>query len=430
MLRVWGGALLFAAGYGLLVLLPVRLFAAEWGWPAVTTGLGLYLVHHLLGIGRLVRWLQAPIDTPVPDGRGVWDDIFAHLHRRAKARLEQQSALSTALERFQRAAEALPDGIVLCDAYGRIEWFNPWAGDHFQLQGERDRGQLLTNLVRNPEFADYLRRRNYAEPFLYRTAPGGRTLLVQVVPYGEEQTLLMSRDVSHVERLETMRRDFVANVSHELKTPLTVVAGFAETLLDHYEAISADEARSYIGLIHEQAARMRRLIEDLLTLAALETEAGGRHEETVAVVEMLATLRTEAEALSAGRHRLRFEVDGPPRLRGAAGELRSAFTNLVTNAIRYTPEGGEIVVRWQRQEAGACFSVSDTGIGIAAEHLPRLTERFYRVDRGRSRETGGTGLGLAIVKHVLARHDAQLEVRSQPGAGSCFSAVFPASRLA
>jgi len=431
MLTIWGGALLFAVLYGLLVCVPVAiLLDGQWFWPAVSGGLLLYLGHHLLGIGRLLRWLRSPIDTPVPDGRGVWDDIFAALHRRARVRLEQQTALSHALERFQSAAAALPDGIVLCDHHGRIEWFNPCAGEHFQLQGERDRGQLLTNLVRHPDFADYLRGRRYAEPFLYRGAPAGRSLLIQVVPYGEDQTLLMSRDVSHVERLETMRRDFVANVSHELKTPLTVVAGFAETLLDHYAAIPAAEARNYVGLIHEQAARMRSLIEDLLTLAALETDGGGRHDEAVDVPGLLATIRGEAEMLSAGRHRLCLEVTGPARLRGSASELRSAFSNLVTNAVRYTPAGGEILVRWQAAGQGATLSVQDTGIGIAAEHIPRLTERFYRVDRGRSRETGGTGLGLAIVKHVLARHDAMLEVRSQLGAGSCFSAVFPASRLA
>ena len=428
-LTVWGRAFLFLGAWAGLVVVPVHLFGeADWVWPAATAGLAAYLAYHLQHIARLMRWVHAPIDTPVPDGRGLWDDLFAALHRRARTRAEQQNALALALERFQQAAEALPDGIVLCDRHGRIEWFNPCAQTHFHLQGERDRGQRLTNLVRDPGFADYLHERRYAEPYTYRAAAEGRTLLMQVVPYGADQVLLMSRDVSHVERLETMRRDFVANVSHELKTPLTVVAGFAETLLDHYEGIGAEEARSYLGLIHEQAARMRRLIEDLLTLAALETDGGGRHDEEVAVAPLLETILAEAEVLSAGRHRVQLHMQGPRALCGSATELRSAFSNLVTNAIRYTPDGGEVRVVWTADDhGGASLSVRDSGIGIAAEHLPRLTERFYRVDHGRSREKGGTGLGLAIVKHVLHRHGGVLQIASTVGHGSAFTACFPSS---
>ena len=420
---------LYAAFVGLVVVPGVYVYEPDWLWPAICAALAWYLLRHLIGLARLVTWLRAPIDTPVPDGSGIWDEVFALLHRRAKARQAEQSALSRSLDRFQRAAEALPDGIILCDRDGRIDWMNPTACRHFQLNAARDSGQLLTNLVRQPAFARYLVERRYAEPFVYRSERvQALTLLIQVVPYGEEQVLLMSRDVSHVERLETMRRDFVANVSHELKTPLTVVAGFAETLLDHYATCSPEELCEYVGHIHEQAARMRRLIEDLLTLSALETGTAAG-DETVDVGAMLRALVAEAELLSDGRHRIALTMAGPTRVRGSSRELESAFGNLLTNAVRYTPDGGEIGVCWQADAMGGELIVTDNGIGIAAEHLPRLTERFYRVDRGRSRDTGGTGLGLAIVKHVVARHDASLDIRSRPGEGSQFSIRFPPSRL-
>lgn len=429
MFMVWWRAALFAACIGFIVVPAVYLVEPAWIWPTVGTALAWYLLGHLLGLARLVAWLRGPLDAPVPEAGGIWNEVFALLHRRVKARQAEQSALSRSLDRFQRAAEALPDGIILCDRDGRIDWMNPTACRHFQLNAERDAGQLLTNLVRQPAFARYLAERRYAEPFVYRSERvHALTLMIQVVPYGEEQVLLMSRDVSHVERLETMRRDFVANVSHELKTPLTVVAGFAETLLDHHAVCSPEELREYVGHIHEQAARMRRLIEDLLTLSALETGSAAG-DEAVAVDTLLRALVAEAELLSDGRHRITLSVEGPTQLRGSGRELESAFGNLLTNAVRYTPAGGEIRVSWQADASGAELAVADNGIGIAPEHLPRLTERFYRVDRGRSRDTGGTGLGLAIVKHVAARHEATLDIQSQPGAGSRFSLRFSPSRL-
>lgn len=429
MFMVWWRVALYAALVGGVVVPGVYLYEPDWLWPAICAALAWYLLWHLLGLARLAAWLRGPLDAPVPDGTGIWNEVFALLHRRAKARLAEQSALSRSRDRFQRAAEALPDGIILCDRDGRIDWMNPMACRHFQLNAQRDTGQLLTNLVRQPAFARYLAERRYAEPFVYRSERvHALTLTVQVVPYGEAQVLLMSRDVSHVERLETMRRDFVANVSHELKTPLTVVAGFAETLLDHYAADCPPEVREFVGHIHEQAARMRRLIEDLLTLSALETGSAAS-DETVDVAPMLHSLLAEAELLSDGRHRLELAIAGPTRVRGSARELESAFGNLLTNAVRYTPAGGEIRVSWQADARGADLVVADSGIGIAPEHLPRLTERFYRVDRGRSRDSGGTGLGLAIVKHVVARHDATLDIQSRVGEGSRFTVRFPPARL-
>ena len=289
----------------------------------------------------------------------------------------------------------------------------------------------MTNLIRHPDFVAYLENGRFDEPLIYR---GGRVeglvLMLQAIPYGDDHSLLVSRDITQIERMENMRRDFIANVSHELRTPLTVVAGFSEMLAENYEDYDEAEIRHYLLLICEQNGRMQRLIQDLLTLSSLESGAPLASEEHVEIEPMLRSILAEAQALSAGRHEITLVVETPSVLAGCANELRSAFGNLVGNAVRYTPQNGSIDLRWRECGRGGEFSVADTGIGIAAQHLPRLTERFYRVDRSRSRETGGTGLGLAIVKHVLTRHQAVLEIESELGRGSRFTARFPGHRLA
>ena len=257
----------------------------------------------------------------------------------------------------------------------------------------------------NRRFVSYLDSGRYTEPLIYR---GGRvdglTLMLQIIPYGDDQNLLVSRDISQIERTETMRRDFIANVSHELKTPLTVVAGFSEMLADGDEIYGMAEIKNYLKLIREQTVRMQRLIEDLLVLSSLESGGPAPHEERVELEPMLRSILADAQALSAGQHVITLSIEAPSALAGYANELRSAFSNLAGNAVRYTPAGGSIEMLWRVHQGIGEFVVTDTGIGIGAQHLPRLTERFYRVDRSRSRETGGTGLGLAIVKHVLTRH--------------------------
>lgn len=406
-----------------------------WVFTAILFCLGLLAVigYQLRYMTRLLAWLDGPLNGPLPEGSGIWDYIFAGLHRRVRIRLEQQQELSAAVERFRRAGEALPDGVVILAEHDQIEGMNIKAAHHLGLNPKTDRGQTISNLVRDPEFVAYLDKRQFDEPLLFKSSRGdGQTLLLQVISYGDRQQLLLSRDITQLERLENMRRDFVANVSHELKTPLTVVSGFVEMLADNFGDFEGDETIRYLGLIREQSARMQRLIEDLLTLSALETSGIVHSDERVEVRPLLETLRTEAEALSNGRHEISLCDQGPAILLGCGNELRSAMGNLVSNAIRYTPAGGKIAIRWEvgQDGQGARFSVADTGIGVSAQHLPRLTERFYRVDRSRSRETGGTGLGLAIVKHVLTRHQASLDIDSEVGKGSCFAAVFPARRVA
>ncbi|MDB5813935.1 MAG: phoR [Rhodocyclales bacterium] len=377
-----------------------------------------------------MNWAREPLGTPTPHAMGTWDHVFASLARRSRIAYDQRERLSQTLARFREAALAMPDGVVYLTRLNLIEWINLAAERHFDLDASRDLGSAITNLVRQPDFVHYVESGDYREPLLFKpTRSDGLTLSMQIVPFGEDLKMLLSRDISQLEKLETMRRDFVANVSHELKTPLTVVSGFVEMLHDGLEDFSAEDMRRYLRLATEQSVRMQRLIEDLLALSALETGAPMPVDDKVDVQGLLRAVAQEAELLSAGRHRIVIEAGVGAALIGSQKEIHSVLANLATNAVRYTPEGGEIRLIWQSTHEGAELAVQDNGPGIDAHHLPRLTERFYRVDRGRSRETGGTGLGLAIVKHVLTRHQGTLEIQSEAGRGSRFAAHFPARRV-
>ena len=393
--------------------------------------LAIALLRDRWHLRRLLRWTGSPLGTPVPSARGFWGDAFAGLYRRARYTAEQRAQLHEALERFQQAAQALPEGVAILNGKLGIEWLNGRAESLLGLDNDRDAGAPIVNLVRDPEFVTYLQSGDYGPSRQLRSPRRPQDILeVQAIPFGQNRTMVLIHDVTHLERVETMRRDFVANVSHELKTPLTVVLGFVETLEDGWNDMPPADIRRFLALSAEQARRMQRLIDDLLTLSALETDAPPP-DERVDMAALLAEVREEAVALSAGRHDVRMDSAGPPALLGSAREIRSAFGNLATNAIRYTPAGGHIELAWrQTPDGGASFSVTDTGIGIEPQHLSRLTERFYRVDRGRSREMGGTGLGLAIVKHAVERHGGSLHIDSRPGEGSRFTATFPSRRLA
>ncbi|KAF0165377.1 MAG: phoR [Rhodocyclaceae bacterium] len=391
-----------------------------------------FFLRQLWMVLRLIHWAACPLGTPTPSASGAWGAVFDALHRRGRLASAEREQATQELDRFRRAAEALPDGVMILDGHRAIEWMNLQAEACLGLKGSVDTGSRITHLLREPEFLEYLDSPDHrGVPLeLHTQRNPGRTLQVQAAPFAAGRTLLLVRDITQLQKLATMRRDFVANVSHELKTPLTVTLGFVETALDALEDTPPLEIAQYLQTAIEQARRMQQLIDDLLTLSSLETDSPPPLEDPVDVAVLLMEVRQEVEALSAGRHRISLENQGPRGLLGSARELRSAFANLAVNAVRYTPEGGEIVLRWSVEgEAGGRFSVRDSGIGIAREHLPRLTERFYRVDRGRSREAGGTGLGLAIVKHVLERHQAVLLIESEPGRGSRFSAVFPPHRV-
>ena len=400
----------------------------EIGLTVVAAGLALALLRQLREFGKLRRWAAQPrLDDP-PEALGDWGDLFNLLHRHRRATLRRRRELARLMVRSRRGAQALPYGVAVLDANYRLDWCNDAAREHLGLDPERDRKQPVVNVVRSPEFVEYLRAREFAEALRLQGPGGVLSIALQIVDFGDREHLLLSQDVTGTERVEAMRRDFVANVSHELRTPLTVLAGFLETIQDL--KLDASRVRDYVGLMAPQAERMKHLIDDLLTLSSLEHAPPPPAAERVALRALLERVRAEADGLSGGKHRISLEAAGGYDLLGAESEIASAFVNLVSNAVRYTPTGGEIRLRWNLTDGGAEFSVEDTGIGINPEHLPRLTERFYRVDRGRSRETGGTGLGLSIVKHALARHQAALAIESTPGKGSRFIARFPAARLA
>jgi two-component system, OmpR family, phosphate regulon sensor histidine kinase PhoR len=378
---------------------------------------------------RLIRWLSGGQQDTAPRDSGFWGEIGYRVERAVRLREQGIAGERTRLEQFFSAIEASPNGVLLLDAGDQIEWCNSVAAAHFGLDPERDRRQRVTNLVRSPAFVAYLQAGEFDQAVLLTNMLGRATLSVQVRSYGEGMKLVLSQDISERERSEGMRRDFVANVSHEIRTPLTVLSGFIETM--NNLPLTEVERRRVLTLMGQQTQRMQTLVADLLTLAQLEGSPRPPSDRWVPVAKLLSHAQADGAALSMARHQFNVaEVPDNIYLAGTEGELVSAVVHLVTNAVRYTPEGGVIRVGWRVREDGAgVVTVSDTGIGIAREHIPRLTERFYRVDGSRSRDTGGTGLGLSIVKHVVQRHGGELDVQSEQGKGSSFSLVFPAARV-
>jgi two-component system phosphate regulon sensor histidine kinase PhoR len=411
-------------------LLLAVIFDSRLGLFTLTVLISFQFGFHLIQLWRLTHWLKQPNPTSVPEANGPWGMVFISLFRLQRRAEHGRELLSEALSRFQHAGAALPDGVVIMDAYDRIEWCNPLAEDHLGIDLERDRGQQLTYLMRQPTFLEWLSKESYEHPLTLRNARGsGTTLLFTLVRYGSREKLVVSRDITVIENAERIRRDFVANVSHELRTPITVISGFLETLEDT-EDLDKESLMHAIGLMRSQAERMQHLVEELLSLSRLESDVGEPARDELSVRDFIQLLARETTQLSRGRHRVLVEIEDESILLGSRTELHSAFGNLASNAVRYTPEKGTVTLKWQRTETGGAFSVKDSGIGIAPEHIPRLTERFYRVDKSRSRDTGGTGLGLSIVQHVLSRHQGYLDIKSTPGSGSEFIAHLPAERLA
>lgn len=377
---------------------------------------------------RLMAWLRGPQATPAPRDAGFWGELAYRFERSMRAREAAIEQERQRLAQFLSAIEASPNGVLMLDANDQIEWLNSVAADHFGLDPARDRRQRITNLVRVPAFVAYLQGASFGEAVSFSDTLGRRTFSVLVRPYGEGMKLVLSQDVTERERAEAMRRDFVANVSHEIRTPLTVLAGFVETMAG-VPLTEAERAR-VLGLMAQQTDRMQALVTDLLTLATLEGSPRPAADRWLPLAPLCRRAQMDAVMLSAGRHRIDVEGADGLEVAGSETELLSAVGNLLTNAVRYTPEGGQIALRWAlRTDGGLEVDVADTGIGIAREHLGRLTERFYRVDGSRSRETGGTGLGLAIVKHVVQRHGGAIEVTSEPGKGSRFRLVLPPARV-
>lgn len=407
-----------------------EIFGLLQGLLAATICLSLLLIHQLWHASKLSRLLLSPNYGEVPSALGIWGEIYYRLHKLVRSWRDQVLEIEQQHSRFIQAVQATPNGVVMLNEDDQIEWCNGIAEQHFGINAKRDAMQRITHILRKPAFVQYIIRQNYREPVRLNNMGVFEqfSLDVQIFPYGDKQKLLLSQDVSQIEKTDSMRRDFVANVSHELKTPLTVLSGFLETVQEL--ELNEEDRKKYLDLMSVQTGRMKTLVEDLLTLAKLEGNPEPPVTQVVPMGVMLSRLESDAQGLSQGRHQIVVEKKSERNVLGDDVELYSAFGNLVSNAVRYTPDGGNITIRWSDMGDEAIFSVIDTGPGIAQEHIPRLTERFYRVDRSRSRDTGGTGLGMAIVKHVISRHHGELKIESTLGVGSEFSLSFPRQRIA
>lgn len=428
MLAFWWRPLAVVLGFALFSFLFFSGQSKSLAWAVFAAGLLAYLVYQLSQLRRFSEWVADPSRPPL-QGDGVWGDALYRLEKLLRSRQGAQQKVAADLEQMLEATRNLPDGVVILDEDNRIIWLNAAAERLLGLSPQRDVGQFVLYLLRNSRFSEWLQQEDFAQT-LNMDSPGAReiNLSLQLIPLPRAQKMLVARDITEIARVEAMRRDFVANVSHELRTPITVIVGFLEAFEDMPEPDPA-QFRKHIPLMREQSDRIRRLVDDLLTLARLESEPETK-DETIDVVSLVERLAREAETMSQGRQQIQFEIVSQARLIGNGQELYSALANLVSNAVRYTPAGGSINIRWAAAASGEqVFSVQDSGEGIAAQHIPRLTERFYRVDQGRSRASGGTGLGLAIVKHVLQRHQARLRIESTIGKGSTFSASFPVERV-
>ena len=434
----WSGP--FVRGFVLWALMVVAGFLVGRAFHHPVRGLVLgsavavfaIVLREAMQAGALARWLASDPDGKAPRGSGWWSELAYRVETALRARRRDAQAERERMARFLEAIEASPNGVLLMDDEHAIVWCNAAAADQFGIDPRGDLGQPITNLVRAPAFVQFVQGDAGTEPLIFNNSRGPEALAVWVRSYGGGMRLMISQDVSERTRNEAMRRDFVANVSHEIRTPLTVLSGFLETLENL--PLTEVERQRVVSLMRQQADRMQVLVSDLLTLARLEGSPRPAADSWVSLSGLFKRALADAQALSGGKHRFQAVVPLPDaehtELAGAEAELFSALGNLLSNAVRYTPEGGDIEVGWQLLADGSGqFHVRDSGIGISPEHVPRLTQRFYRVDGSRSRDTGGTGLGLSIVKHVIERHGGELLIDSSPGKGSTFTLRLPPSRV-
>ncbi len=432
MLRDWRSAmkkLLLLLG-GLLL---AGLVSGQTAW-VIAAGLFSYLVYTMLQLRRLHRWLYSPDASQSgqpPESLGLWGDVFDGIYQLQRRERDATNYLKSIIDRAQESTAALEMAVIMINRRGHLEWWNPAAERLLGLHRDHDRNQPVVNLLRQPEFVDYFESGDYNRPLnLNSPLTRDRTLEYQITWFGDGERLMLVRDITQLHRLETMRRDFAGNVSHELRTPITVITGYLETLLDNTDDLPARWERP-LQQMYQQSRRMENIIRDLLTLTQLETKSVSRQRTAIDIDALLQEIRSDAEQLFADKKQtLAVDCHIAHHLQGNRNELYSALSNLVFNAAKYTQEKGNITIHCSEEAAGGLsIAVEDNGPGIEARHIPRLTERFYRVDESRSTDTGGTGLGLAIVKHVLARHNATLEIESTPGEGSRFICHFPALRM-
>ncbi|MDH5391546.1 MAG: phosphate regulon sensor histidine kinase PhoR [Gammaproteobacteria bacterium] len=412
-------------------ILPALLFG--WVFDALTVclfiALILFIVHQYRQFSKVYQWLGSSLDTDL-EVSGLWEELVYRIYRKRKRSRSRKKSLSKMLRRFQDSVSMMPDAAIVLDKENNILWLNPAATNILHLSSD-DIGQNVGNLIRLPAFIHFLKRSAQGESFEMKSPVDEKQSLdLRLMPYGVGQQLLLIRNISQVQRLKVMRQEFVANVSHELRTPLTVILGYLESLQEVHD-LSVDEIKQQMQKLHAPAHRMNQIVADLLLLSRLDLDVSSELTTSpeLDIAVLLAMLKKDAEQLSQGKHSIVLNTGPKVSIKAIESEIYSAISNLISNAIRYSPDGGEIQINSCLDNKGYTISVSDQGLGIAPEHLTRLTERFYRVDAGRSREVGGTGLGLAIVNQICRRHDAVLSVHSEPGKGSTFSCQFPLSRL-
>ncbi|WNJ35741.1 phosphate regulon sensor histidine kinase PhoR [Enterobacter hormaechei] len=413
----------------ILCCIPAFILGAIFGylpWFLLVAVTGL-LVWHFWNLLRLSWWLWVDRSMTPPPGSGSWEPLLYGLHQMQMRNKKRRRELGSLIKRFRSGAESLPDAVILTTEEGTIFWCNGLAQQLLGLRWPDDNGQNILNLLRYPEFTLYLKKRDFSRPHNLKLN-NGRHLEIRVMPYSDRQWLMVARDVTQMHQLEGARRNFFANVSHELRTPLTVLQGYLEMMQE--QTLEGAPREKALHTMREQTFRMEGLVKQLLTLSKIEAAPSLALNDIIDVPMMLRVVEREAQTLSHNQHTLAFDVDNTLKVLGSEDELRSAISNLVYNAVNHTPKGTHITVRWQHTLAGAEFSVEDNGPGIGPEHLPRLTERFYRVDKARSRQTGGSGLGLAIVKHAVSHHESRLNIESTLGKGTCFSFVIPERLIA
>jgi len=407
-----------------LSCIPALVLGAMFGylpWFLLASVTGL-LIWHFWNLLQLSWWLWVDRSMTPPPGHGSWEPLLYGLHQMQLRNKKRRRELGSLIKRFRSGAESLPDAVVLTTEEGVIFWCNGLAQQLLGLRWPDDNGQNILNLLRYPEFTQYLKQQTFTKP-LNLVLNNGRHLEIRVMPYSEQQLLMVARDVTQMHQLEGARRNFFANVSHELRTPLTVLQGYLEMMQE--QTLAGATREKALHTMREQTSRMEGLVKQLLTLSKIEASPIHTPNEVIDVPMMLRVVEREAQTLSQQRQTLEFHVDNSLKVLGSDEQMRSAISNLVYNAVNHTPPATHIIVSWQRVANGVEFSVEDNGPGIAAEHIPRLTERFYRVDKARSRQTGGSGLGVAVVKHAVNHHDSRLEITSEPGKGTRFSFTLP-----
>jgi two-component system, OmpR family, phosphate regulon sensor histidine kinase PhoR len=387
----------------------------------------IFIVLHIFWIHKLNKWIESPSLKNLPNGTGIWENIFAKLYRTYRQQKKSQTQLTTTLDQFNQAAEAINDGIIAVNEDNEILWSNKKAQKMFNINRKKDYNQPISYIFRNTDLSSYLLKEDYEKSINIHNPTNKIDIEIKATFFGDNHKLITCRDLTLLNKAENLRKDFVSNFSHELKTPLTVISGFLETLEDQ-KTIDA-ESKKIISLMSKQAFRMKKLIDDLLLLSNVESDYLRNRSEKIIIKDMFRKIKTEVTLVNQEKHNIIYSINNEINIYGSISEVYSAFMNILTNAIRYSGDAGEIKVSWNKINNDAIFEVTDNGIGIPEEHLTRITERFYRVDEDRSRESGGTGLGLSIVKNVMSQHQGDVRIASEINTGSSFKLIFPSERI-